>query len=108
MAEVIDVVNDDYQNTLHTIMDGCVSEWNAVDAQDAMSISPNPVTGSSIVKFPFGSWTMDIMDIQGRITESREVSGRRAMIAGEALVPGSYIVQLSNEQGRLVSRFEVQ
>ena len=108
MAEVIDVVNDDYQNTFHTIMDGCVSGWDAVDAQDAMSISPNPVTGSSIVNFPFGRWTMDIMDIQGRITESREVSGRRAMIAGEALVPGSYIVQLSNEQGRLVSRFEVQ
>ena len=108
MAEVIDVVNDDYQNTLHTIMDGCVSGWDVIASQEAMSIAPNPVTGSSMVKFPLGRWTMDIMDIQGRITESREVSGRRAMIVAETLVPGTYIVQLSNEQGRLVSRFEVQ
>ena len=64
LAEVIDVVNDDFENTLHTVIDGCVSNVITMDAAQAVRVIRNPMGEFSTVTFPFGSWTMEVLDIK--------------------------------------------
>ena len=77
LAEVIDVVNENYENTLHTLIDGCATSLITMEAAQAVKVMPNPMSDMSMVQFPLGEWTMDIFDIQGRTVMSKQVSGRR-------------------------------
>jgi hypothetical protein len=108
VAEVIDVVNDDFENTLHTIADGCVSDIITMEAVQAIQVMPNPMGDFSTVTFPLGTWDMEVMDIQGRVVLSRQVSGRSTTLSREALGAGSYVLRLNNEQASAVIRFEVR
>lgn len=55
MAEVVDVVNEQFQNTLHTVIDGCVSDIASVTSGiQGLVVSPNPVTDRSELTFSIG------------------------------------------------------
>ena len=108
IAEVIDVVNDDFENTLHTIADGCVSDIITMEAAEAIEVMPNPMSDFSLVKFPLGTWNMHVLDVQGRVVVSRQVTGRTATLSRQELGAGSYVLRLNNEQASAVIRFEVR
>ena len=108
LAEVIDVVNDDYENTLHTVIDGCASDVVLIDGKEAIAVMPNPMGDFSMVRFPLGSWAMEVLDVQGRTVLQRNVSGRMTRLNKADLGAGSYILRLTNEQMSLVARFEVR
>jgi len=108
VAEVIDVVNDDYENTLHTVVDGCVSDIITMEAAQAIQVMPNPMGDFSTVTFPLGAWNMEVLDIQGRVVLSRQVSGRSAMLSRESLGAGTYVLRLNNDEATAVIRFEVR
>ena len=108
LAEVIDVVNANYQNTLHTLIDGCATDVITMEAAKSIEVMPNPMNDVSTVLFPLGEWSMVIFDIQGRTVLSEEVSGRRASLRRSDIGPGSYVLRLVNEQATAVVRFEVR
>jgi len=108
LAEVVDVVNDDYENTLHTMVDGCASNVITMEAAQAVKVMPNPMGDFSTVRFPLGVWTMEVMDVQGRVVLNRQVSGRTTQLTRQDLGAGSYVLRLVNEQASAVVRFEVR
>ena len=108
LAEVIDVVNANYQNTLHMLIDGCATDVITMEAAKSIEVMPNPMNDVSTVLFPLGEWSMVIFDIQGRTVLSEEVSGRRASLRRSDIGPGSYVLRLVNEQATAVVRFEVR
>ncbi|MDA0939366.1 MAG: lysyl oxidase family protein [Bacteroidetes bacterium] len=108
VAEVIDVVNDDFENTLHTVVDGCVSDIITMEAVQAIQVMPNPMGDFSTVTFPLGTWDMEVMDIQGRVVLNRQVSGRSTTLSREVLGAGSYVLRLNNDAATAVIRFEVR
>lgn len=108
MTEVIDVVNEDYQNTLHTVDYDCATAIIDMAAAKAVKVMPNPMGDFSTVRFPLGVWNMDVMDAQGRIVLKRRVSGRTTSLQRDDLGAGSYVLRLSNEQASTVVRFEVR
>lgn len=108
LAEVIDVVNENYENTLHTLIDGCATSLITMEAAQNIKVMPNPMGDMSTVQFPLGVWTMDILDIQGRMVMSKQVSGRRVNLRRSEIGPGSYVLRLVNDQATAVIRFEVR
>ncbi|MDA0728626.1 MAG: lysyl oxidase family protein [Bacteroidetes bacterium] len=108
MAEVVDVVNEQFQNTLHTVIDGCVSDIASVASGiQGLAVWPNPMTDRSELSFPLGSWSMEILDMGGRVLDSRQVSGRRVTLDCAQLGTGSYMVRMTNEEATLVTKFVV-
>ena len=108
LADVVDVVNENYENTLHTMVDGCVMSVTSLDAAAAIQVAPNPMGDFSTVTFPLGSWKMDVMDMQGRLVLQRRVNGRAAQLSRSELGAGSYVLRLVNEHASAVVRFEVK
>ena len=108
LAEVVDVVNESYENTLHTMVDGCVMSVTSLDAAAAIQVAPNPMGDFSTVTFPLGTWAMEVMDMQGRLVLQRSVTGRSVQLSKSDLGPGSYVLRFVNEQVSAVVRFEVK
>ena len=108
LADVVDVVNENYENTLHTMVDGCVMSVTSLDAAASIQVAPNPMGDFSTVTFPLGTWEMDVMDMQGRRVLQRQVTGRAAQLSRSELGAGSYVLRLVNEHASAVVRFEVK
>ena len=58
LADVVDVVNEAYENTLHTLLDGCATTSSPWEAAKSVQVMPNPMGDFSTVRFPlaFGTW----------------------------------------------------
>ena len=108
LADVVDVVNEAYENTLHTLVDGCATDVITMEAAKSVQVMPNPMGDFSTVRFPLGVWDLEVMDVQGRVVLQRRVSGRTASLLREDLGAGSYVLRLRNEQASAVVRFEVR
>ena len=108
VTEVVDVVNESYENTLHTLQNGCVSDIIQPDVAQSIHIMPNPLLDFSVVKFPLGAWDMEVLDVQGRVLMSRAVRGRTTTLSRQHLGAGSYVLRLHNDQASAVVRFEIR
>ena len=108
LADVVDVVNEAYENTLHTLVDGCATDVITMEAAKSVQVMPNPMGDFSTVRFPLGVWDLEVMDVQGRIILQRRVSGRTTSLLRDDLGAGSYVLRLRNEQASAVVRFEVR
>ncbi len=81
IKEIIDVVNKDHQQTLHTVSDPCkkVIFTSACDYESlftSMSIAPNPSTGAVNIKMQLPvkqNCTFRLTDITGRIVWSEQL-----------------------------------
>ena len=107
LAEVIDVVNDQFQNTLHTMEDGCVSSVLQLEATEALQVLPNPMVDVATVQFPRGEWQLEVLDVQGRVVSSQSVVGSSAMLRRESLTPGTYMVRVSGERATWTTKLNV-
>jgi hypothetical protein len=107
LAEVVDVVNDQFQNTLHTMEDGCVSSVLQLEATEALQVLPNPMVDVATVQFPRGEWQLEVLDVQGRVVSSQSVVGSSAMLRRESLTPGTYMVRVSGERATWTTKLNV-
>ena len=107
LAEVIDVVNDQFQNTLHTMEDGCVSSVLQLEAAEALQVLPNPMVDVATVQFPRGEWQLEVLDVQGRVVSSQSVAGSSAVLRREALTPGTYMIRVSGERASWTTKLNV-
>jgi hypothetical protein len=107
LAEVIDVVNDQFQNTLHTMEDGCVSSVLQLEATEALQVLPNPMVDVATIQFPRGEWQLEVLDVQGRVVSSQSVVGSSAILRRESLTPGTYMVRVSGERATWTTKLNV-
>jgi hypothetical protein len=113
IQEVIDVVNDDYHNTLIEVIDGCVSSVSDEDLSSyEVLIMPNPITQSSILAFPNPTreaMTLEILDAQGRLVRVEQTAGNRHTIIKGDLSAGTYVFRLSSSKSSpLTGRFDIK
>lgn len=111
IAEVVDVVNENYQNSTAIIENGCVlsTGLTAPVAAGGVRVFPNPFTEETVMTFhlPKGeSTTVDILDPLGRTVRSYgQVKQNRLVIRKGSLAPGTYMYRVggaAHAAGRLV------
>jgi hypothetical protein len=111
LSEIIDIVNEDYQNTLHYIVDGCVSNVGVSEQSSELGASayPNPFNDFTTLRFANpsrSSHMIELVDMTGRIVRTyNNVKGTEIRIEKENLQQGSYFFRISganNQSGRLV------
>lgn len=111
IAEVIDVVNENYHNGITELVNACATITGVSDRSlDAgIRVYPNPFTEQTSLLYPpvsGGSVTLTITDIQGRVVqEQTDRSGAgRFLIERRSLSDGAYHYRLSgavNGAGKL-------
>lgn len=113
ISEVVDIVNRDYEEVLHTISNGCVFMTGVEQFQHldniGMSIAPNPSNGIFNVTMLgelTGSATISVIDARGRVV--REVSvmrgSNRVEVDLTGLEGGFYVFSMSSPHGVTNSR----
>ncbi|MDQ3099814.1 MAG: T9SS type A sorting domain-containing protein, partial [Bacteroidota bacterium] len=111
IAEVIDVVNENYHNSLTFLENECASITGLGESalDQGVRVFPNPFTSNTTILYPATGKQVivTLRDIQGRVIMEvidRNGSGR-IQIDGSGLAAGSYIYHLSggmNATGKLV------
>lgn len=112
IEEVIDVVNENYVNSLTFLQDNCflstgLTSGTAVDL--GVQASPNPFHDATTLHFPQGRGgeaLVELLDLQGRVVRRYSgVTGGRLRIERGGLAAGSYGYRISgpvSATGRLV------
>lgn len=114
IAEVVDVVNEDYENTITAIDKNCLLSTgiskNHNDFQT--SLAPNPMTDNAVLEFNNRGneiLQLDILDLSGRVIRShKNLTGNRFVIDRGTLAPGAYLYRLSASNGESIGRLVVQ
>jgi len=113
IEEVIDVVNDQYENTLHVIAEGCVMT-NGVNEvlASAPLIYPNPMVEEAILRFENSGRQrvlIELLDVRGRIVLADATTGVQYRFVRGDLEAGSYIYRLTLPGGQPVTgRLNIQ
>lgn len=116
LAEIIDVVNHDYQQTITEITGDCLTfvtgVTDALVSSLEVAVEPNPFRDYSMLWFSnpkAAAFDLTITDVQGRVV--RRYAGVRegvVRIEGEGLVAGVYWYRLSGVEGVEVGRLVVE
>lgn len=100
IESIVDVVNDQYENTLHVIAEGCVVTTGVSEAvASAPIVYPNPMTDEALIRFENPARqpvTIDVLDARGRVVRSSVTSGTQHRIVRSDLEAGSYMVRLTS------------
>jgi len=112
---IVDVVNDDYHNTLTEIVDGCVTSVGVADAEAAqggVQVYPNPFTVSTVLRFRNPArtpLTLEVLDLAGRTVRTETVTGTSHTFERRGLASGTYVYRLFGDGfGGTTGRFDVQ
>jgi len=114
LETIIDVVNDDYHNTLNFIQDGCVVSSGVASAQEANAplLFPNPMVESATLRFSNPTrerLTLSIADATGRVVYEEQILGTSHVIERGALKSGAYIYTLKGASvGNFTGRLNVE
>ena len=113
IQNVVDVVNDDYHNTLIDIEDACVSEvHNEEIANTQVTVVPNPVTANSTISFSNPTreaMMLQIIDAQGKLVRVESTTGNTHVIEKGNLRAGAYFFRLTGSQSTpLTGRFDIK
>ena len=114
LETIVDVVNEDYHNTLTFIEDGCVVSSGVASSLDANAplLFPNPMTESATLRYANPTreqMTLIIADATGRIVYEERVLGTSHVIERGALKTGAYIYTLKGASvGNLTGRLNVE
>lgn len=111
IAEVIDVVNENYANSTTFLENACVMSTGitAPIAASGVRVFPNPFTEETVMTFhlPKGDrTTIDLLDLQGRVVRTYgNVKENRLVIRKGDLASGTYVYRIAGaaqSTGRLV------
>jgi hypothetical protein len=114
LESIIDVVNDNYHNTLTFIQDGCVVSSGVASALDASAplLFPNPMVESTTLRYTNQTrerLTLTITDATGRIVYDTQVTGTSHVIERGGLKSGAYIYSLKGASiGNFTGRLNVK
>ena len=113
IMDIVDVVNDDYHNTLIDIEDACVSEVHDDElVQSTVLVMPNPITLNSTLSFPNPTreaMTLQILDSQGKLVRVEQTVGNMHVIERGNLNSGAYFFRLiGNQSTPLTGRFDIK
>lgn len=113
LANVVDVVNEDYENTLVYIEKNCAYLTGLSEVHNPFNatFAPNPMSEYSVLEFSNTSADMEltIMDLSGRqIRTHRIVGSQRYTMPRGDLAPGAYLYRLSDGKAESVGRLVVQ
>ena len=112
IADVIDVVNENYHNSTTFLENECAMITGVAQAAVEMGVRifPNPFTGTTNILYPpsnNGSVTLTLLDMQGRTIRrihDEQASGK-FLVDANGLAAGTYIYQLHgtvNATGKLI------
>lgn len=113
LSAIIDVVNEDYHNTLNYIENPCVTSVGVNDWEQELgaTITPNPWTESTTLAFdnPWRSeHVIQVCDLAGRILRTYGgITGTKVELLREDISAGSYVFRIigkNNSTGRFVVR----
>ncbi len=111
IAEVIDVVNENYANSTTFLENACVlsTGLTAPIAASGVHVFPNPFTNETVMTFhlPKGEQaTIELLDLQGRVVRTYgNVREDRVVIRKGGLASGTYVFRIAGSPrstGRLV------
>lgn len=114
LSEIVDVVNEDYENTLHEIDKACVFLTGVSEFHNPLhaTIAPNPMRDQAVLEFANptnATMELSILDLSGRVVRNNtNVTGNRTVIHRGDLAPGAYLYRLSADSGESIGRFVVQ
>lgn len=113
IVDVVDVINDDYHNTLVNVVDACVTRVHDEDfATEQVIVMPNPLTSSSTITFPNPTREMmllHIIDSQGKLVRTEQTKGNTHIIEKASLSTGTYFFRLTGNQSTpLIGRFDIK
>ena len=91
----------EYQGQLEVFINCSPKSIEETTYLNSVSIHPNPITSSSVLSIEYPNqfqFTMDIVDLQGRVIESRKI-GERFSFSEVNLDSGIYLVRIkSNDE----------
>jgi hypothetical protein len=100
--EVIDVVNENYHNSLNFLVNNCsvITGVGTLARDQGIRVFPNPFTQNTTVLYPpvdGTSVTLTVFDLQGRTVQRHvDASGKgRFVVEGNGLATGAYHYQLT-------------
>lgn len=114
LGEVVDVVNDDYENTWTFIEKNCMMVTGISKNQNDFSatIAPNPMNDGAVLEFSNtgnNDLQLEIRDLSGRLVQMHSgIRGNRFIIDRNDMASGVYLYRLSNQRGESVGRLVVQ
>ncbi len=110
---IVDVVNQDYENTEHKIVNGCLELVGVQNAQPTITarLSPNPFTDKTVLSFPNPknqAFRLKITDATGRLIEQYEqITGTSFIVQRNNMESGVYFYHLENDEDRATGRLIV-
>ena len=112
---IVDVVNDEYHNTLTEIVDGCVTSVGVAEhgaVEGGVQVYPNPFSETTLVRFVNPSRAtllFEVMDLTGRVVRSEQATGTSHGFDRGDLPAGSYVFRLSGGAlGSATGRFDIR
>jgi hypothetical protein len=112
---IVDVVNDEYHNTLTEIVDGCVTSVGVAEhgaVEGGVQVYPNPFSETTLVRFVNPSRAtllFEVMDLTGRVVRSEQATGTSHAFDRGDLPAGSYVFRLSGSVlGMATGRFDIR
>lgn len=73
-----------------------------------LNFYPNPCVGALTVEFEFAPYSADIYSVDGRLVLSRHCEQRSCLLETEGLLPGAYVLRVTDNHRMLVKIFNVQ
>ncbi len=110
IESVIDVVNQDYEQTEHKIENGCLQLVGIQDTQFEIkaSLTPNPLRDEATLSFPNPKneiFSLKITDATGRVIQKHEeIRGNSFLIKRENMESGIYFYYLENEKNKAIGK----
>ena len=110
--QILDIVNQDYENTLHAIENSCNNpvglERSPISTK--ISLTPNPTTDQALLKIELPNrqpFELRLLNIQGRVIRDYGLLNQdQIVIQRGKLPPGTYFYRLKHGsetyQGRLI------
>ena len=113
LLDVVDVVNEEYHNTLLNIIDACVSAVSPEGlVQGEVQFMPNPMINIATLTFPNPSrepMKLEVLDAKGRLVRLESTSGNMHVLRKGDLTTGVYFYRITGSKAApWTGRFEVK
>ena len=107
ISEIVDVVNQNHEQTINQIVDGCAeylpNSTIAIDQQLQCRLFPNPFNQSTRLNFSNPGqeeFRLEVLTVDGKVVQSYfNIRENEVIINGSQLAPGMYWYRLTGDAG---------
>lgn len=104
---IVTRTSNDAMSTCHSFdsCDECPVGLVETESLNKVQVYPNPVVGDINIAFEVsGMYTIQIMDVTGKVVVTTAINGLKAQIGSENLNTGVYFVQISDAYNNVVTK----